>query len=422
MRKQSPHHRARPSPRPLHLEVLEDRCLLSGYAVIDLGPGQAFGINAADQVVGDDAATGHAFLWDPATGLQDLGTLGGRASGGFAINDLGQVVGGSQPGIGPSHAFLWDSVTGMRDLGGLGGPNSNAFDINNAGQVVGSSDLPGDTSYHAFFWQDGVMTDLATLGGRSSEAYGINDAGLVAGADDFGEGASHAWVWDSENGLQDLGTFGLPESVATAVNNVGQVTGWAFSDRDTLAFLWQDGKITELGTFQAKGLNDSGQVVGNGTVEHQTHGVLYTDGVVTDLNDLIDSGSGLTIFEGHAINNAGWIAADARDVLGHFHAVVLIPDDGLAPRGAEHGAFRMLAPVLDADHIRLIANELPASTLREPAPVETVAVLPASATVRRATDAVFAISYQTQPEASRISDGGEWTLEQFLGAGLILAI
>jgi len=64
----------------------------------------------------------------------DLGTLGGNGSEAFAINNSGQVVGGSQ------HAFLYDGST-MRDLGTLG-------------TVLSSREI---TSIH---WKFGIFTNL----------------------------------------------------------------------------------------------------------------------------------------------------------------------------------------------------------------------------------------------------------------------
>ena len=68
------------------------------------------------------------------------GTLGGTFSRATALNNSGQVVGFSADAVGEGHAFLWDPRSGMVDLGTLGGSSSAAFGINDRGQVVGVSD------------------------------------------------------------------------------------------------------------------------------------------------------------------------------------------------------------------------------------------------------------------------------------------
>jgi probable HAF family extracellular repeat protein len=53
--------------------------------------------------------------------VTDLGTLGGKNSTAYGVNDLGQVAGTSVDEQGAQHAFLWSALTGMRDLGFLAG-------------------------------------------------------------------------------------------------------------------------------------------------------------------------------------------------------------------------------------------------------------------------------------------------------------
>ena len=56
------------------------------------------GVNAIDQVVGfsevypNSSIVEHAFSWTQASGMVDLGTLGGSKSRATAVNDTGQVV------------------------------------------------------------------------------------------------------------------------------------------------------------------------------------------------------------------------------------------------------------------------------------------------------------------------------------------
>src|SRR6266851_4050010 len=48
----------------------------------------------------------------------------------------------------------------ITDLGTLGGAASLGYAINNAGQVVGPALPPGSSHYHAFLYSGGSMTDL----------------------------------------------------------------------------------------------------------------------------------------------------------------------------------------------------------------------------------------------------------------------
>lgn len=179
--------------------------------------------------------------------IQPLPTTGGDAEGvAFSINNLGQVVGTSGSCgpfnpiwlfyLSPVHALLWQSGRAT-DLGSLGGVTNNmAHGINNLGQVVGGSDVTGDQTTHAFLWtpQTRKMKDLGVVGSDFwSFALGINDEGQIVGASansDFS--VLRAFV--RQNGvLVDLntlvaGTTDLFLETACSINSRGEIIGLAF--------------------------------------------------------------------------------------------------------------------------------------------------------------------------------------------------
>jgi len=255
---------------------------------------QAFAINRSGIVAGaaDTSTIGifgvqdvHAAVWD-AAGIHDLGTLGGPWSWGQGINNLGRAVGSAEIADWPytQHAFLWDSAGGMRDLGTLQpGGGSCATGINDSGLIVGLAFPTPATEKRACYWDNGGIHALDLLPGYAgSDAQAVNDAGLIVGNHTWlstagGEHtAERATLWD-RNGAHDLGTLGGAESMAYAINSLGQIVGTSqtgsltyFSD----AFLFQDGVMYNLNDLvpddfdwklvQALGINDNGQIVALG--------------------------------------------------------------------------------------------------------------------------------------------------------------
>ena len=256
----------------------------------DLGAGtgvasQAFGINNEGQVVGafyDQFQDAHAFIWDAANGMRNLGTLpGGLSSVAVGINDAGVVVGTADtPPQPPSntnffHAFIWDPAHGMRDLGSPGGPQGNveAYAINRRGVAVGGP--------NAFVWSSAAgMRDLLGVisgGAGYSIATAINQKGQVAGSYGLASAAGqvdHAFLWDSKTGLRDLGTEGgASYSFAYGLNNNAEVAGeldWASGSYNAFYWAARTGMVN-LGTLggrysSARGINKSGEVVGFASV------------------------------------------------------------------------------------------------------------------------------------------------------------
>jgi probable HAF family extracellular repeat protein len=67
----------------------------------------------------DSSGFWRAFRWTAATGMQDIGTLGGPESAAFAVNDDGSVIVGSSLTTSESdsnHCFIWTAGPGMQDM------------------------------------------------------------------------------------------------------------------------------------------------------------------------------------------------------------------------------------------------------------------------------------------------------------------
>lgn len=154
-------------------------------------------INDRGQIVGTSGR--HAFLWQNGR-MTDLGSLrGNRFSEAVGINERGQVIGFSFASFdayfaGAYRAFVWQSGR-IRDLGTLGGRSSGAAAINDRGQIVGGSATRSGTG-HAYIWEDGRMTDLgAASRAKSSFALAVNERGHVVGSSTMGDGKTHAMLW-----------------------------------------------------------------------------------------------------------------------------------------------------------------------------------------------------------------------------------
>jgi probable HAF family extracellular repeat protein len=118
----------------------------------------------------------------------------------------------------PRRAFAWTEATGMMDLGTLGGTSALAFGTRN-GRAVGSSTLSGDLTENAMAWSQSTgMFDLGSLGG-GSWILGYATAGnVVVGAGAVND-QPRAFRWTPETGLVALAMLpGGTESVANSVD------------------------------------------------------------------------------------------------------------------------------------------------------------------------------------------------------------
>jgi probable HAF family extracellular repeat protein len=266
------------------------RAAVKAYTAVDLGTlggnTYASAINNAGQVVGGSTLLNgetHAFLWNKGV-ITDLGTLGGNYSDAMGINERGQVVGVSKTAEGEDHAFLWERGV-MTDLGTVGERSSGALDINARGQIVGGADgIP-------VMWEKGVLVALPLpVGGTHCGVQEINAAGRSVGQCTVGNTA-RAVLWD-RGVVSDLGTLGGDLATATGINERGAVVGisWVLFGSGVHPFLWERGTMTDLSAqgapegFIPNAINAGGQIAGHFGGGGQVHAVVWQRGTLMDLS------------------------------------------------------------------------------------------------------------------------------------------
>lgn len=312
---------------------VNDRGDAAGYAALPGFPG----------------STAHAVLWRKGV-LTDLRTLGGSITfwpESHQINNNDLVVGTSETTVpdpnGESQCgntahecrvFLWQRGT-IAALPTLGGNNAYDAGINNIGQVSGTSEtsvlLPCPSFiflyvFKAFVWEKGHIAALPLFPGDNvATAGGMNDHGQVVGTSGevFGTAnscstiARHAVLWQ-DGRVTDLGTLGGTDgNLPSYINNRGEIVGESdiAGDIHHHAFLWRRGTILNLGTLpgdvdsSASRINDNGLIAGfSFDVNGNARAVLWSHGVIYDLNTLVPSNAGIFLQEALDINNRGQIS------------------------------------------------------------------------------------------------------------------
>lgn len=337
---------------------------LTDLGTLDYTSAWATGINDRGQVVGrvltvggeeGDESAPRGFLWQRGSmtelwGDHDKFADEAAYSEVRAINGQGQIVGwahaDSSDNPYASHAMLWRApvarppayLLGL-DLSRKQDDQAEAYAVNERGQVVGESQRTYKPPTRATLWENGKLTYLGTLPGRrASKAAAINDRGQVVGdsfnqVGEYGERRAEvrAFLWQKRK-MSDLGTLdGLRHSSAVAINERGQVIGWsapALGEDERLppkprAFIWQNGKLTDLGTLGGASaipfaINDRGQVVGQSqTRDGRWHAFVWETGRMTALPTL-----GGKVSAALAINDEGWIVGWSRTPKDVKHAVL----------------------------------------------------------------------------------------------------
>jgi len=270
-------------------------------------------INNNGQIVGgslNSSGVSRAFVYSNGV-LSDLGDVPGADSGysATAISNNGLIVGSYNNGV-----FIYSNGA-MNRLNIASGDIATAAGINASGQVVGTSSSyigNGQFQNSAFLYENGVTNNLGALGAYS--ASGINNNGQITGQ---AVGAAGAEAYLYSNGLLNtLGTLGGTYSNGYAINATGQVVGISAlpGDSNARAFLYSNGAMIDLGSIlggasNAQAINDSGDVVGQSfsASAESSHAFLYSNGAMFDLNSLISPNSGWLLTSATGINDLGQI-------------------------------------------------------------------------------------------------------------------
>ncbi|MBC8135476.1 MAG: hypothetical protein H8F28_06270 [Fibrella sp.] len=287
--------------------------------------------------------------------ITDLGTLGGKDSGAFSVNDAGQVVGTAQvfPSGTRGHAFLWDGE-GLNDLtSGSVYRHSQGVSISDNGYVAGfayrSSYRSGQQN--AFVWNGSRRVYLPPAKGfRFSRAESISNASLdvstplvaVVGAsltgstDKRGATVAQATLWQN-NRVINLGTLGGSHSFALALNTNGTVVGKAdLADggdgtRRTHPFVWdaEQGVMRDLGTLggsfgAACAVSENDTVVGYAQTETGRVHAFVTSGTGEDRLRDLGTLRGNDTSAAYAVNENGVIVGQSSALNQNGRAVIWI--------------------------------------------------------------------------------------------------
>lgn len=329
--------------------------------------------------------------------IKDLGDLGGSYILPKAINSQGEIVGQATTAANSYDMFHYNgTMTNLSQQLGLG--RGLATSTNNNGDIIGKAVFPSASAHDFFISNDQGVTNLSELipeitNATNGQLGGINDDGVIVGAvgisdksaftltpqidgyelnyigivgkqnwgiainnngqavgftrDDSGPSGDQAFFFDGINSYE-IGSLG-GYSQATDINDSSAIVGHSFTGNQTLAFVYQQGSMTALGTIggssnQALGINNDGRIVGWAyNASYKQRAVEFFDQSATDLNTLLPEGSPWVLNKAYGINDEGVIIGEGT-YNGVKRAFVLSPIN-LPPVSNAGGPYQNFATV-----------------------------------------------------------------------------
>ncbi|NNE47781.1 MAG: tandem-95 repeat protein, partial [Rhodothermales bacterium] len=279
---------------------------------------------------GEDVGTVRVTVTSLRFTIEETGTLGGRGSRAFAINDDGVVVGTSLTTAGVVKAFIWTDNS-ILEIDSDETRYSQAFGVNDVGQVVGAIEQDGEIT--AAVWQLGPekteSTLLPTLDGAFSVAFDVNNAGQVVGTS-LGAGDFRPVVWTGGI-MSEIAVDGVSSGQAESINESGQLVGLTVSQSGTeSAIRGTVQQVQRIGSddTRAYAVNGLGVAVGS----KETAGVISATRWDPDGSEFSFDVTGSTFAEAYGINDSGWIvgAYSSSVGAGKSEATTLRSNDVLA--------------------------------------------------------------------------------------------
>jgi probable HAF family extracellular repeat protein len=303
-------------------------CWANRYRIVDLGVDSwVTEINNSGTIVGD-RGSGHQATYYRHGAWHSLPSDGNEAWT-AAINESGAILGGMVRQDRPNRAVIWlpdQTMIGLR----MPEPYMTVFPeaISNTGFVTGYYQTPSQ-EYRCFFWKpERGSVKMGDEDPGPCMAYDVNDLGQVVG-EAFMKRVheSRAFLWEHGK-MRDLGTLGGGSSIAFGINAGGEVVGGAETENNELhAFHWRHGKMTALGgpeaeSAAARSINQKGDIVG---IVHGRAARFENDRFVYLEDEVENLGDWRELFVAWDINDAGAIVGMGYRSEPNYRAFLLVP-------------------------------------------------------------------------------------------------